>query len=462
MDDKLTRDRVRESIPDFVELIKKETEEGGLPTKFVLNFRDWQKGAHPKEVDVFKIKIEHLRFRKDNGRISSDVETYEKLEAPLQEESAEAQKKLREFLWSKSPDRVKQLMSLLKHSGQLEPAIITCDGFLVNGNRRKLALEKLFEKEKNEKHRWMKVVILPENATDKEIEEIENRYQYHSDGKEEYTNFDKALSIRRKEKNGLSLEIQLLDDPEYFNLTERKRKNRLNKDRTEYLGTLECIDAFLESIGRDGMYRSVAEGPGDPDGRWEAFMTFNSSVFSKLKEPKAREELNVKENEVGKVIDSAFKIIRKRDLKTGRLNDIMRKFPKMLHDDSAKKEVLMLSENPMKLTQEEITRDGQEVDEREQDRIWGGKFGSDIIHRVKIAKEVIEKQDEMKKPLYILRDALKKLGHDELDLGDISSFELDEAITIIKQIQDKSEEIYRAIDKMRFEFSKFKKDNRKK
>ena len=459
MDDKLTKDHVKEPIQDFVKLIKQEAELGAKPTNWVLNFRDWQ--INNQEKPVYKIKHEHLRFRKDNGRIASDVESYEMMEAPLQEESKFAQDKLREFLEEKNPDRIKQLMSLLKHSTQQEPAIITCDGFLVNGNRRKLALEKLFKEEKSDKYLTMKVVILPENATIKEIEQVENRYQYHSDGKDEYTNFDKALSIRRKERNGITLEMQLLDDPEYYNLTTRQRTFRLNKVKTEFLGTLECIDVYLKNLDRKGGYRSIAEGPGDRDGRWEAFMTFHKGVFSKLGESKERAALNVNETEAGKVVDAAFKIIRKRELKTGRLNDIMRKFPKMLLDDTAKKELLKLANDDMKLTELDITREGKVVDEREQDKIWGGIFGSNIINQVKKAKLIIESQDERERPIDLLKAALKKLDHDELDLGDISPFEINDAMEVVEEIQGVAEELYKQLDKMRYKFKQLRKGKEK-
>lgn len=454
MENKFNKDKVREPITDFVNLIEGEKEKGATPSTFVLNFRDWQQNNH--EEPVHRIKTEFLRFRKDNGRISSDVETFEKLETILKEESPEAQKHLREFLWNKSPDRIKQLMNLLKHSGQTEPAIITCDGFLVNGNRRKLALEKLYEEEKDEKYRWMKVVILPRNSTIQEIEQVENRYQYHSDGKEEYTNFDKALSIRGKIRRGITLEMQLQDDPEYASLSRRKQKHQLKKIETEYLGTLECIDTYLESLGRPGVYRSVAEGPGDKSGRWEAFMTFNQNTFSKLQDPKERALLEIRENEVGKVVDSAFKILRKRELKTGRLNDVMRKFPKMLKNDLAKKEILKVSNNPMELTQEEITRDGNEVDVREQDKIWGGKYGSEIINSVIKATHIIDEEKLRDKPIDILDQALKKLEHDDLDLEDINPLEIEQAMEIVDEISDRAESIYSELDKLRFKFKKFK------
>ena len=130
--------------------------------------------------------------------------SYEKDKSPLLEKSENAQKIVRKFLEDKDPEKTKELINSIRHMGQKEPAIITKDGFLINGNRRKVALEKLHEKTKEEKFKWMKVVILPGKndpggpPTLKEIEQIENRYQLQSEGKSEYYNFDRALSIRNK------------------------------------------------------------------------------------------------------------------------------------------------------------------------------------------------------------------------------------------------------------------------
>jgi len=385
------------------------------------------------------------------------VDSHEKLEAPLEESSEEAQKKLGEFLLNKSPDRITQLMDLLSHSGQKEPAIITCDGFLVNGNRRKLALEKLYEKTNDEKFRRMKVVILPRDATPKEIEEVENRYQYHTDGKEEYTHFDKALSIRRKEASGMTLEEQLNDDPEYANLPAQHRRKRIEAIRSEYLGTLKCIDAYLEHFDRKGVYSSVASGPGDKEGRWEAFLSLNKGVFSKLSNASERLALNIETNEIGRVTDVAFKLIRKRELGDGRLNDIVRSLPRILKEPTAKKELLKLADVEMELTTAEITREGRVVDEREQDKIWGGKFASTIMRQMAKAKAIINAQGVLEKPIDILEAALSKLRHKDLDLGNISPFEIEKAMEIVQNIQGEAESIFGQLDKLRYAIKQLQK-----
>ena len=105
---------------------------------------------------------------------------------------------------------------LILHEGQREPAIITCDGFLINGNRRKMVFENLLEEfPGDERFKYMEVVVLPRKGDEGgiptlvEIEEIENRYQLQDDAKAEYYAFDKALSMRHKEKQGMPLDAQL-------------------------------------------------------------------------------------------------------------------------------------------------------------------------------------------------------------------------------------------------------------
>jgi len=121
---------------------------------------------------------------------------------------------------------VKTLSDSLAHIGQNEPAVITCDGFLINGNRRKMVLERLAKKPGVSE--FMKVVILPGPndpggpPTLIEIEQLENRYQLQSEGKSEYYGFDRALSIKRKTELGFSLRDQLRDDPKYANAPEKE------------------------------------------------------------------------------------------------------------------------------------------------------------------------------------------------------------------------------------------------
>jgi hypothetical protein len=141
----ITTDVKREIVEDFARLIREKKTRGAKPEKAVINFRTERIDSIERPVE--RVPLELLRYRKDNGRIASDVLNYENRETLLDEQDEDAQKQLRKFLEDKDPERTGDLIKSIEHAGQIEPAIITCDGFLINGNRRKMASEKLREKE---------------------------------------------------------------------------------------------------------------------------------------------------------------------------------------------------------------------------------------------------------------------------------------------------------------------------
>ncbi len=213
----------REIVEDFARVIRERKTEGPKPATEVISFRDERRNNIERR--VYQVPIGLLRYRKDNGRIASDVMNYERLNGLIDEKDAAAQSILRQFLADKDPEKVEILTHSIAAHGQNEPAIITADGFLINGNRRKMVMEHLASKPGGSE--YMKVVILP-GATDPggsptliEIEQLENRYQLQSEGKSEYYGFDRALSINRKIDLGFSLRDQLRDDPRYAHVSEK-------------------------------------------------------------------------------------------------------------------------------------------------------------------------------------------------------------------------------------------------
>jgi hypothetical protein len=134
--DSITKPAIRDIIDDFAQDIEHNKQKGAKPSKEVIYFRNW--AVNNDEQQVWEVPIELLRFRKENGRIKSDVLSYERNHGPLSETSAEAQEIIRKFLEDKDPEKNKELVNSIKHTGQRNAAIITADGFLINGNRRKM------------------------------------------------------------------------------------------------------------------------------------------------------------------------------------------------------------------------------------------------------------------------------------------------------------------------------------
>ena len=450
----ITTPKYREIIEDFASEIRRRRTKASPPRTAVINFRDEHRKGIERE--VWEVPIELLRYRKDNGRISIEVASYEKLYKPLLEKDKKTQEILANFLEQKDPDLTDILIKSIKHSGQKEPAIITCDGFLINGNRRKLALEKL-------KMPTMKVIILPGNddeggpPTLLEIEQIENRYQLQKEGKAEYYNFDRALSIRRKEQIGMTLEMQLRDDPQYVNLPEREFQKKMQEYQEEFLEPLKCIDKYLSVINREGLYDNISSGIADRKGRWQAFLDYYNHVESKLDNDKKRSNiLGIEEDEVGYVREAAFKIIRLREFpKLKKVHQIMRDFPKMLRRTESKEALFELKEIDMEIPAKlKYDENGEELDFKKQDQIWISQNAPIIIRQVKKAINLAAYEKEKETPIILLQAAYDKLNHSDMNPQNAKVEDYKTACILAQQIRDRA-------DVLRSEFASLEKMSKK-
>lgn len=99
-----TKDSTREIIKNFAEEINKKKISGPKPTNWVINFRSNRKNGI--ESPVYEVPIDLLRYRKDNGRIASDVVSYEKTATrQLDESQIETQELLHKFLMAKDQEK---------------------------------------------------------------------------------------------------------------------------------------------------------------------------------------------------------------------------------------------------------------------------------------------------------------------------------------------------------------------
>ena len=95
------KDYLREINDDFrrqIDLYKDDTSE---PKKVIIEFRNDKTLQLARQVRQVPINI--LKFRKNNGRISSDLLSYESQHGEIDETTTEGQEILRDFLEKKSP-----------------------------------------------------------------------------------------------------------------------------------------------------------------------------------------------------------------------------------------------------------------------------------------------------------------------------------------------------------------------
>lgn len=441
----ITKPTSREIIESFAEEIEQRKTPTATPSRIVINFRNDKPASF--ERDVFRVPIELLRFRKDNGRIASDVIDYEKTCGVLDERNDDAQNKIRKFLERKDPGQTNDLTKSIQHAGQESPAIITCDGFLIDGNRRKMVIAKLAKLDP-EKFGTMEVVILPSGKkagdggkpTLLEIEKLENRYQLQSDGKSEYSHFDRALSIKRKIDVGLSLEDQITDDPLYANALEKDKTKAIKELYNKYLRPLECIDRYLRQFGREGQYSTISTSQYDPKGRWYAFLDYSLKYHSTFKKDGWLIENDINENEIGTLETAAFNIIRLRIIPSmKKVHSIMRDFPKYCSNTKARKEILEISKKVKpKLPKEECYQDGKQLSPQDIDAKWDSKNKKTISYHLHRAVNYYENKQEKETPINLLQAALNKLLHENMDLSTITHDDYGKARDLIVKIKEKS------------------------
>jgi hypothetical protein len=209
------------------------------------------------------------------------------------------------------------------------------------------------------------------------------------------------------------------------------------------LGPLTCVDEYLEHLGREGLYDTVSSGRDDHEGRWQAFIDYYTSVNKKLSDPKKLVEMGIAEEEIGKIKDAAFKIIRKREIPNSpKVHMIMRKLPNWLTNPEAKKALLKLVDVEIDIpVDERVNRVGEEIPPRTIDKLWGEKYGSQINNCVLKAERIMESTRTAETPITLLEAALGKLNHEKMDIRVMHATDIERAKKLIKGIRDKTQSL---------------------
>lgn len=88
-----------------------------------------------------------------------------------------------------------ELKQDLRDRGQQEPAVVTAEGVLINGNRRSAALRDLWLKEHLPGARYVRAYVLPADTTADELIDLETELQVAKDYREDYSWVNEALLI---------------------------------------------------------------------------------------------------------------------------------------------------------------------------------------------------------------------------------------------------------------------------
>ena len=418
-------------VPAYIEINKINEEDINsvkidTQAKHPIPYKDW--AIRQKPCPVYEVPIEYCRYRKNNGRIKTEILTYEKLKGELIEDEANTQEIISEFLSKSDAKKNSDLKKILKKEGQREPAVMSADGFLINGNRRKWALTELNKEIPDERFKKLKVVILPgtgspERPTVTDIAILENRFQVNVSGKSEYSKMNKALTYYTHVQSGIPLAELLKDDPTFGDPSSKNFSKKLKFFENEYFEPIKLMNEYLKINSLKGDYNRVAN-------RWMSFEELSTKVTSKLKTEKFLIENNIKANEIGTIKAAAFNIIKVKDSSEVAADNryLIREIPKWLKKNDLRKDLLKIGEI------EDVDENIKDPDER--DEKWQAEKSEKIINIIKKLENLTTRIKDQEDPLHRLQEALQKLLHEDLDINQLKGMKIVDIGKALKYCND--------------------------
>ncbi|MBQ4408225.1 MAG: hypothetical protein II852_14595 [Bacteroidales bacterium] len=366
-----------------------------------------------KPFDVWEIPMEALIYNQYNGRIGSVVKSYEKQSHTLNPEDEADISLIESFLMDSKKDANKKTMDSLRKTGQIKFGIVTSDGVIIDGNRRASLMNHIRKdsrstQEEKDRCKFFKAVILPENATKKDILQLETSFQMGEDEKVDYNPIEKYLKCKDLEDAGFTRD----EIASFMGINK--------KDVDQNLEILDLMDQYLEFYGYDGMY-TMAEGHED------SFQKLNIA----LRQYKAgvANMWDYSDEDINNVLGVAFDYIR-LNLPQNDIRDIFRKPTQTNSSIFASKErwlnffdnhqafMASFEEKPI----EDYVRDasGNDITPclQARDVEWRKKVAPSMTESFKKAQDAIDSQLSAKAPTLLITKAKSAL--DSIDSNSMS------------------------------------------
>ena len=165
------------------------------------------KGA-TQPFDVYQIDLDWLVYNRHNGRIESEMLTWEfDHDVGDQDYTQEVHDRIGKFLWETNVERNRHTLKDIEAKQQQRPGIVSLDGVIIDGNRRAMLLGRITPR------RAFEAVILPDEyyENQKEIVRLETEYQIGEDSKLDYGPLEKYLNVKRLSRV-LGYEIEEIAD----------------------------------------------------------------------------------------------------------------------------------------------------------------------------------------------------------------------------------------------------------
>lgn len=197
-----------------------------------------------KPLESFTLPTKLLKYNRDNRRFKLEIEEKEKEIGRKLDSSDEGDiNEIKSLLLHDATEAKKLKEDLIKIGEQVEVAVITYDGVVINGNRRMAVLEELYNEKPNAKWERLWVVRLPQSVSEADLWRIEAQLQLSKEKVADYGPINNLLMIKEGIKSGLS-EKEIATA--MYGWTEDQVRDDLER--------LSIIDSFLSFTGQVNNY----------------------------------------------------------------------------------------------------------------------------------------------------------------------------------------------------------------
>ncbi len=400
-----------------------------------------------KRVNVYKIPLEYLIYNKYNGRIGSEVKSYERQYRPLNAENETDKKYIEKLLFDSSSDRNKSTMKSLIDIKQQRHGIVTEDGVIIDGNRRAMLLNKIVSEQKNgnipnsfeniQHCTYFLAIILPDKAEERDIQQLEATYQMGEDSKVDYNAIQKYLKCADLKRVGF----------ENNKIAEFMGEKPQQIDK--YFSILKLMEDYLESYGYQGIYTRLekTEGP---------FVDLEGYIDSYKKESaNAKTDWAFDESDISDLKAVCFDYIRAR-YEGKEFRDIGKTGRKGYASIFTSKEIWesFLQEHIDKVPIDSKTTDELRAEHegedfsilfKARDTDWANQATNVLVGNLKKHYNRLENKREASDPIRLLEKALDIL--DTVDTTQESFYKNEAVEQCVKQINKISWEMKKLLDK---------------
>ena len=196
-------------------------------------------------LDVYRLPTDILFYNIKNGRFAAEYcEKLKQEGGHLDPEKKADEDVIKNLLLGIKPDEVKRTYNDLKIRGQWNCGIITVDGYLIDGNRRKAIISKLHADTGSEVWKYMDVARLNGPITSVDLWALEAGIQLGKDEIVRYGPINEMLKIQEGKQAGLS-------EKEIVNALYGYDKEYEISDK---IYRLKLVEEYLKFIGKPEQY----------------------------------------------------------------------------------------------------------------------------------------------------------------------------------------------------------------